>query len=305
MKAKRKLSIRVKSKTERRIMEDPQVDVITEWNLKRIASAIIILLIFIVLPAYYLSIDDESSNKKPIKQTAILAETESPLQNTKATPANFTTEQKTKTSDNKQDTLADKEINKTPVIDKKVTTQQTSIETQTTPVNDENTRIDREESALEVATPEPFMPVETTRQATKEIPEKTVAIKTGEVQQTLLKPTETQYLNKHIIAAQLARGVENLTPFGDVYLPFLVNKLNAEGLFFYTQVKNMRGHTVFHEWLKQGKLIYKHKFNIRRNIGKIYTSKLFSYRAHGQWQVRIVNEQGEVLHKIDFSVQQQ
>ncbi len=36
MKAEKKLSIKVKSKTERRIMEDPELEMITEWNIKNI-----------------------------------------------------------------------------------------------------------------------------------------------------------------------------------------------------------------------------------------------------------------------------
>lgn len=51
MKTNKKISIKIKSKTERRIMEEPQVEIITEWNVKRIFIALLVILLLVIIPA--------------------------------------------------------------------------------------------------------------------------------------------------------------------------------------------------------------------------------------------------------------
>ncbi|SMG63920.1 hypothetical protein BMETH_202612161937, partial [methanotrophic bacterial endosymbiont of Bathymodiolus sp.] len=68
MKADKKLSIKVKSKTERRIMEDPELEMISEWNIKKILFALIVFILVIILPAYYFSSMD-NSEKSPTLET--------------------------------------------------------------------------------------------------------------------------------------------------------------------------------------------------------------------------------------------
>ncbi len=55
MKADKKVKIKVISNTERRIMEEPEVEMITSWNFKRIIVALLILISLIIIPSYYLS----------------------------------------------------------------------------------------------------------------------------------------------------------------------------------------------------------------------------------------------------------
>jgi hypothetical protein len=91
-------------------------------------------------------------------------------------------------------------------------------------------------------------------------------------------------------------------PYEDVELPFLVNSEQAKGLFYFTEINNMKGNTVFHEWLKNGKSIYKRKIKIRGNRWRISTSKLFNNHHVGEWQVRTLDQQGKVLNEITFLV---
>lgn len=247
MKAEKKLSIKIKSKAEQRIMDDPEIEVITEWNLKRIISAIIAFLIFIVLPAYYFSHQDDTDVDKYEKSIA---------------------------------------INNESIIKKQDAIKLTN--------------------AKETLTEAPIVQVPTVKpaeEAHKEIKPETVVAKEEIQLQTSNSPSDTQYSNPHITRAQLALGINKLTPYGQVDLPLLVDNTKAQGLFYFTEVNNMKGSTVFHEWLKDGKAIYKRKVIIRSNKSRFYTSKLFPYTSVGQWQVRIITEQGEILHKINFSVE--
>jgi len=235
MKTDKKISIKVKSKTEQRIMEDPQVEIITEWNIKRIFIALLALLLLVIIPGYYLNSLNEEPALKGIKQSAITTETISPA------------------SEIEMSVIKPKvvEVKKSQGIQFK----------------------------KEVILPEKIKPVVPT--PTKAIPEQ---------------------LQLNISRASLARGMKDKEPYGDVALPFLVNSEQAEGLFYFTEINNMKGETVFHEWLKDGKPFYKRKIKIRGNRWRISTSKLFNNKHVGEWQVRTLSQQGKVLNKITFLV---
>lgn len=266
MKAEKTLSIKVKSKTERRIMENPEVEMITEWNTNRIVSAIVAALL-IIIPAYYFSQNDVTDADKYAKSISMEHKS------------------KIKKQDSVKDVVAEKII--APVS---VTSIQETIP-ESTPTD-----------APVVLVP----PVKPSEQAVDEINTGVIAAKkvaSQSQQPTSKQPSEVEYLSSHITQAQLSLGINKLKPYGKVDLPLLVDNTKATGIFFFTEVNDMLGSTVFHEWLKEGQSIFKLKAIIRRNSTSFYTSKLFTPRSVGQWQVRIITDQGEVLHKIDFSVE--
>ena len=260
MKAEKKITIKVKSKVERGIMEDPKVEMISEWNIKRILSAVLVLLIFIIIPAYYFSYQDDKV--KSVKSSP--QKNESNIKQQDSVNEILTEETASPTSDN--ETISKKTLEEEPVA-----------------------LVSPDKAAV---------------QTDKEIQADSVVAKEVEQQQKISNQSSaTEHLNPHITQAQLALGVNKLKPYGEVDLPFLVDNIKARGIFFFTEVSNMQGSTVFHEWLKEGKSIYKLKAIIRTNKSRFYTSKLFTHRSIGQWQVRIITDQGEVLHNIDFSVE--
>jgi len=66
MKADKKIIIKVKSKTEQRIMADPKVEMITAWNIKRIAYAVLGVLIVIIMFVYYFKRDEANKNNQSV-----------------------------------------------------------------------------------------------------------------------------------------------------------------------------------------------------------------------------------------------
>ncbi len=243
MKTDKKLSIKVKSKTERRIMEDPQMEIITEWNIKRIFTALLVLLLLVIIPGYYLNSLNEDPLLKDIKQPAITAET-----------ITSTTE-------------AEMSVIKPEIVEV------------IKPLKGELIKSEDTQLKKEVIFPEKIKPV-------AQMPAKAVS----------------EQLHSNLSRARLARGMKGKEPYGDVELPFLVNSEQAEGLFYFTEINNMKGDTVFHEWLKDGKSIYKRKIRIRGNRWRVSTSKLFNNKHTGEWQARTLDAQGKVLNKIDFLV---
>lgn len=274
MKADKNLSIKIKSKTERRIMDDPEIEMITEWNLKRIIVAVIVILILIIIPAYYFSHQDDTDSTKNVEMTSI--ESESTLKKTGDIKKIVSEQAITKISSKE---IADKETiahksNKI-VAAKKTLAKGSGI------LVSSHSRVEHKDIEIK------------SRTATKKVLQ----------QNHLHQMAETEPLSPHITHVQLAQGVDKHIPYGQVDLPFLVDDNKARGLYFFTEVTNMQGSTVFHEWLMEDKSIYKRKFNIYGVRWRIHTSKLMSNASIGQWQVRVITQQGKILHKMNFSVE--
>lgn len=233
MKEENKLQIRVKSKTEQRMMEDLDVQMITEWDVKKIAITVCCVLFLTACFGYYLIANQETGGR--IIKTSELDEV------------------------NK---VASAPALKNPTVVKPVS-------------------IKKQE------------PIVTKKQEAIVVKQNTSSVKlnTGKIEN-----------NKHIQRGLLAQRTKNKEPNGVVNLPVVVNKEKAISLTYFTEIINMQGNSVYHEWLINNKVIYKKKVNILGDRWRISTRKLFSYTAIGQWQARVVNNKGDILHKIDFLV---
>ena len=237
MKEENKIQIRVQSKTERRMMEDLDVHMMTEWDVKKITRTLCWLLLLVGSLIYYFFATENSGE----------------------------------------------EVNK-------------AAETQ------ELSQISRP-SEKQIAIPvTKKLPIENKGLADK--PEKELLKKPVKKQNAQLVKSAPIIIknNKHIKRGLLAERIINKEPSGAVNLPLVVNKEKAVGLIYFTEIIDMKGSSIYHEWLINNKVIYKKKVNILGNRWRISTRKLFSYTATGQWQVRVVNDKGDMLHKIDFLV---
>lgn len=272
MKAEKKAS-KEKSKTERRIMEgEPKLELITEWNIKRILVALIVLILLIALPAYYLnSSDNSTTTPEPSSVTNSNHQDSLKAIVAKRPPIKVSAHNKTSEPD-----LAQSPIKKT-VLQQKTLTVKPDDQTPTKQLAENS---DAEKISEEISDAETIHP-------SVEIVEQTEAIPQ----------------NSHINRAQLAEGVNNKEPFGQVKIPLIVNSSKAQSITYFTEISDFKGNTVFHEWLKEGNTIFKREIVIRGNRWRISTSKLFTLNSVGLWQVRIITEQGEILHKIDFLVE--
>ncbi len=237
MKVDKKIIIKVKSKTEQRIMENPKVEMLTTWNIKRILYAVLVLLIATIMIIYYLSQSraEHKNHPRMLVPTPIAKQ-----QNLMPT------------------TRVEKSASKA-VIQAKLSNNSSEI--------------------------------------------KMVQIKAITPNPQHQKQLEPKILNSHLARARLAKEVSDLEPYGEVELPIIINAHKAQGIFYFTDIVNMKGNTVFHEWLKQENSIYKRKFIIRGNRWRVSTSKLFDMNSAGAWQVRLITASGEILNKINFDVE--
>jgi len=105
-----------------------------------------------------------------------------------------------------------------------------------------------------------------------------------------------------LVRAQLAKGIWENEPFRKITGSIKVNGKEATGIFYFTELENMKGKTVFHIWKYKGDVIFKKKRNIQENSWKTYTSKLFTRRSIGPWTVETVDSNDQQLNVIHFDV---
>lgn len=105
-----------------------------------------------------------------------------------------------------------------------------------------------------------------------------------------------------LVRAQLSKGIWENEPFGKITGSIKVNNEEATGIYYFTELENMKGKTVFHVWKYKGDVIFKKKRNIQNNSWKTYTSKLFTRRSVGSWTVETVDNNNRQLNVINFDV---
>ncbi len=110
----------------------------------------------------------------------------------------------------------------------------------------------------------------------------------------------SEYGSTVVARAQLTNGIKQREP-----IDRLESVVDAEGrafkrLFYFTEIRNMKGGTITHLWKHQGKVVAKVKFPIRGNRWRIYSSKNLTSSMIGEWQIDVLDTQGKPLTTANF-----
>ena len=124
------------------------------------------------------------------------------------------------------------------------------------------------------------------------LPEKTV--------NTPVKP-KTEIKN-NITRALLTFKINNDEPVGEIILPMKLSKKSSTSVYYFVELRAMKGHTVYHEWLLDDELITRKKVSISDDRWRTSSRQLFVYSDRTKWTVRLVDETGKVLNEIRFNV---
>ncbi|MCF6253111.1 MAG: DUF2914 domain-containing protein [Methylococcaceae bacterium] len=118
--------------------------------------------------------------------------------------------------------------------------------------------------------------------------------------QTLVKKQDQ--VQSSMLRAQLAKGIWQNEPFGNITGPIKVNANEATGIFYFTELENMKNKAIFHIWKYKGDVIFKKKKEVLDNRWNTYTSKLFTKLSVGPWSVETVDSNNRQLNLINFTV---
>lgn len=89
----------------------------------------------------------------------------------------------------------------------------------------------------------------------------------------------------------------NKEPFDDV-----VEVANSIGkIYFFTEFKQLNGHSAKHLWYYDNKLVAEIPFTIQSNRWRAWSSKSLKPDQRGSWRVKVVTADGEVLSEKSFT----
>ena len=109
-------------------------------------------------------------------------------------------------------------------------------------------------------------------------------------------------VNKNITRAFLTSKIDNNEPAGKIDIPVKLSKYKSTSLYYFVELTGMKGRTVYHEWLLEGKLITRKKVNISNNNWRTSSRQFFANSDKTNWMVRLVDENNKVINELNFSV---
>jgi hypothetical protein len=107
---------------------------------------------------------------------------------------------------------------------------------------------------------------------------------------------------KKIHRAQLTSKIVDSEPVGEVNSPVKATEKTPVPLYFFAELVDMKGQTVFHEWLLDGKQVSKKTVNISDNTWRTSSRQMVAFTTNSNWTVRLVDEAGQVITEKKFTV---
>jgi hypothetical protein len=110
--------------------------------------------------------------------------------------------------------------------------------------------------------------------------------------------------NHNVSRALLTYAINNKEPTDEMVKPVnLSHKKQPVWLYYFTELKAMKGSRVYHEWLKNGVVVTRQELVISDDTWRTSSRKLLSDREKGSWSVRLVDEKGRLLNEKKFKVE--
>ncbi len=117
------------------------------------------------------------------------------------------------------------------------------------------------------------------------------------------KEQEHLEVNHNVSRASLTYKIDNKEPVGEVVRTIGINRKKPVWVYYFTELKAMKGKRVYHEWLKNGVMVSRQALVISGDSWRTSSRKLLSGSDKGSWAVRLVDEKGRLLNEKNFKVE--
>jgi hypothetical protein len=102
----------------------------------------------------------------------------------------------------------------------------------------------------------------------------------------------TSAVEKMVARAQFTTQIVNREPVDDI----AVVSPPVDAVFFFTDLRHMEGHTVFHRWEYNGQLISQKSFNVEGPRWRVFSKIVLEPGNYGEWSVTVLDETGWPWH---------
>ncbi|MBS3964192.1 MAG: DUF2914 domain-containing protein [Methylomonas sp.] len=111
--------------------------------------------------------------------------------------------------------------------------------------------------------------------------------------------------DKRVIRAALGKAPVSGEPGLPVDSPVSLTQADKTELFYFSEPKNSKDKILSHHWLKEGRLIQKQPFDVKKGRRKLVSSRVFTIKDIGQWKVVLVDKEGKLLSEVNFYIDSQ
>lgn len=117
-----------------------------------------------------------------------------------------------------------------------------------------------------------------------------------------LKRLAAIIFDKRVIRASLNSDIKDNQPGTALTSPVKVAEHKTLELFYFSEVKNMKGKVLYHHWLKNGRVVYKKTWDIKEQKARLISSKTIGFADRGEWQILLLDKKGKPLSEANFIV---
>jgi len=114
------------------------------------------------------------------------------------------------------------------------------------------------------------------------------------------EPGQTKVNN--VRRALLTYEINNKEPVGEVAGTVNVSQKKPKLVYYYTELRKMNNRKVYHEWLKNGAVVSRQEMILSADRWRTSSHKLLADNDLGNWAVRLVDEDGQLLNVKTFKV---
>ncbi len=118
----------------------------------------------------------------------------------------------------------------------------------------------------------------------------------------VVKRPDAVILDKRVIRAALTSAPKHDEPGEPIKSPLIIESSQDRELFYFVQIKNMKGHILFHHWNREGQLVIKKQFLVKTNNDRLVSNRKLTAKDSGQWQVVLKDGKGKLFSEVNYSV---
>lgn len=115
------------------------------------------------------------------------------------------------------------------------------------------------------------------------------------------KPDNEKISSKNIVRTQLATRREGLEPANSIDDKVKARDRGAVRVYYFNELHGLKGRTVTHQWVHNGKVYAKVEAEVKGNAWRMYSSKALNSSMTGEWEINVTDEQGNTLATRNFS----
>lgn len=113
-------------------------------------------------------------------------------------------------------------------------------------------------------------------------------------------PGPVEALPYRVARAQFTSGIRDREPVDRLGPDMGQATPERGGIYYFTDLRDMQGHTAIHRWEHAGRTVAELRFPVRGARWRVYSSKVLTPEMRGEWQVSVTDEQGRVLRTDRF-----